>query len=297
VQYLQHLLAVAGPINAGFQYAWRFERQRDTLDQSGARRLRRRSPTPLDTARKNHDLGDIAEFEYLDIAQHEGLFSRAEDVWSIIGWAFVCSVVHKERWERWKIFLELLLDALEKDWTLRCSDRNDDAEFIDLEGSLANSIGFIPELTGSAGYKRVIRAVFANGSDKSVREWQPIFQYEIAKKPKKEKVEMDYDLDSQGSSHNSLYGKIGKDIKQGGNYDKILNQVNHDMEGDSDSDHEVKPRNEAKDEDEDEEEDDDDVKSIVPEEVPEEIRIDPSEQWGGMEAIVLRQRLVNMVSL
>ena len=128
----------------------------------------------------------------LYIANEENLFNACEDVWALIGWAMTCSVLHRKRWAVYKPFLELLIDTVEDDYTNRANASEDPVE-VDLHGSLAVAMGFVPDMTGSAGYKRIVRAIFANGTEKSSKEWKPMFQFEISKKPRGEQGVGDYE--------------------------------------------------------------------------------------------------------
>lgn len=43
----------------------------------------------------------------------------ATDFWHIVGWVFNCSVVHRKRWKYWKVWLDYMLDVLDADWNER----------------------------------------------------------------------------------------------------------------------------------------------------------------------------------
>ena len=48
-------------------------------------------------------------------ANKESLFRNADDFWAMFGWAMNCSVAHKPRWYRWNLWLDFVLDVLERD--------------------------------------------------------------------------------------------------------------------------------------------------------------------------------------
>ncbi|KAI1822683.1 hypothetical protein F4861DRAFT_377211 [Xylaria intraflava] len=99
--YLQDLLAVFGPINAGFKEAVLFgsghnspQAANDDFyvdeDQRGLVRLAPRYGT-------------------------DSIWHRSQDFFRVVGWAFNCSVLSAERWQWWRRWLEFMLDLLEKD--------------------------------------------------------------------------------------------------------------------------------------------------------------------------------------
>ena len=53
------------------------------------------------------------------ISDADSVWQRAEDFWHVVGWAFRCSVLHPERWERWQIWLQFMCNVLEDDWKER----------------------------------------------------------------------------------------------------------------------------------------------------------------------------------
>ena len=62
------------------------------------------------------------------LGNEESLWSRADDFWHAVGWAFNCSVRYPGRWERWRIWLELMCDVLQDDWNEReriCQEKKD----------------------------------------------------------------------------------------------------------------------------------------------------------------------------
>ncbi|KAJ5777888.1 hypothetical protein N7520_001134 [Penicillium odoratum] len=55
----------------------------------------------------------------LEMGQGDSLWARAEDFWHAVGWAFNCSVLHPERWERWQVWLHYMCEIMEDDWEQR----------------------------------------------------------------------------------------------------------------------------------------------------------------------------------
>lgn len=121
-----------------------------------------------------------AENVNTDLANVESVWARAEDFWHVVGWAFNCSVVHKRRWERWRAWLEYMVQVLEDDWNLRRNmpdtDKVDGEEHPG-EGSLIiNYLGADGSRTGKE--RRVVRAIFADGSPRALSEFKEIWRHE-----------------------------------------------------------------------------------------------------------------------
>jgi len=115
----------------------------------------------------------------------------------------------------------------------------------------------LPETKGSAGYRRVMRAVFANGTGKA-HEFKQIWPDELlTRRPKmKGKRAMD-----------SLFGEHGSDEDE---KEPSKQTIDNPDEVAPDEDVEMKDASHAN-------------QSTV-------------DEWGGVEAIGLRQRLLNIVS-
>lgn len=122
----------------------------------------------------------------LDLAKSKSLWSRAEDFWHVVGWAFVCSVLHPRRWERWQIWLEYMCLAMETDWTQRekVAAGTDKPEKI-LKDSLIWK--FIDtDATGYGRERRILRAIFADGSAAALTEFREVFKNELKEQQKGE---------------------------------------------------------------------------------------------------------------
>jgi hypothetical protein len=122
-----------------------------------------------------------------------GLFTRAEDFWTIVGWAFNCACLpdmHAARWAYYEPFLSLMLDILDADFYHRAKEDT-------LDDSLLWS--YIELASGSHGRsRRIIRAIFADGTTKCLNEFREIFSKELDP-PKKaeEKPDTKFDLDAE----------------------------------------------------------------------------------------------------
>ncbi|RMD41585.1 hypothetical protein DV735_g3517, partial [Chaetothyriales sp. CBS 134920] len=91
------------------------------------------------------------------------LWTRAEDFWQVVGWALNCSCLagrYRERWKWWLPWLEFVLDALEADWDIIW-------QYVELaKGGYARS-------------RRMMRAIFADGSQKALNEFGEVFRNEL----------------------------------------------------------------------------------------------------------------------
>ncbi len=191
LRLLRLVSQVLGPANADFGNAFKFSRFKfgSTRGSSGtALRNSDRRGTP----ENGRHLDDIKiDSKY---AQVESLYSRAEDFWHIVGWAFNCSKLYPKRWERWALWLEWMTNALRNDWR----DRQE-------EGNVSTSLiwSYIVRSSGGGGRnRRILRSIFANGGTKALNEFREIFKNEL-KEPKKEdretikKREVDVDVEAE----------------------------------------------------------------------------------------------------
>ncbi|KAH0147503.1 hypothetical protein KCU67_g11839, partial [Aureobasidium melanogenum] len=170
-----------GAANANFISAFKF------LDKFDSRDRRRRT-------------GDLAvgtEDEHkfsINMANRGALWNLAEDFWAVVGWAFNCSCQYPKRWERWRSWLEFMLDVLEDDLRERISAAGplqDDGKEAAANTLLSESLIAQYCLTagdGRAGKRRVMRAILAIGCKKDLDEFREIWQNET-RPPKEKKVE------------------------------------------------------------------------------------------------------------
>ncbi|KAL8928566.1 MAG: hypothetical protein Q9208_001800 [Pyrenodesmia sp. 3 TL-2023] len=174
LQYLRQVLSLVGPINGGLQDAFAFS----TPETSSRRGARRRAAgddvaTPIDSL-------DSVD---LELANAGSVWAKAQDFWRVVGWAFNCSVLHQRRWERWHLWLRYMIDVLEKDWVMRSHmhSQDEDTEEDPREGSM-----IVRYLSGNDTTarqdRRIIRAIFADGSPKSAAEFPEIWRNETKEK-------------------------------------------------------------------------------------------------------------------
>ncbi|ETN37049.1 uncharacterized protein HMPREF1541_08039 [Cyphellophora europaea CBS 101466] len=126
------------------------------------------------------------------------LFNRANDFWAVVGWAFNCAClteVYASRWAFYEPFLNLMLDILESDFQHRAQEDT-------LDDSLLWS--YIELGSGGSGRsRRIIRAIFADGTTRYLNEFASIFNKELrppakTKEERPVKREADFDNDEFG---------------------------------------------------------------------------------------------------
>ena len=143
-----------------------------TTSRRGGSSRRRTADSPPE----NEDLDEIDS----DLANVTSLWARADDFWHIVGWAFNCSVVHKKRWQRWQFWLQHMIGVLEDDWQARPDSQREESLIIKYLN---------PEDRVTVGEKRTARAIFADGTSRSMAEFQEIWKNET----KERKVNDDAD--------------------------------------------------------------------------------------------------------
>lgn len=200
LQLLRLTLQLAGPISAKFNIAFTFTH----FDSSRHGRQWRGEETT--TSATGYDNDDNTPLN-LDLAKSKSIWSRAEDFWHVVGWTFNCSVLYPQRWERWLVWLEFMCWAMEVDWKRR--EVISSASDMDVpEGVMKDSLIWKFIAPDSAVYgrdRRILRAIFADGSPASLTEFREIFKNEL-KEPqqenetpnKKKRAEVNIDADEYG---------------------------------------------------------------------------------------------------
>jgi hypothetical protein len=164
LRFLRHVLQTLGPVNANFAEAFAFHGSRS---RGRVSRLRGEQ----NPSEKEDEAGTV----YSIFANDNSLFSQAQGLWHIVGWAFNCSVLFRNRWVKWKLFLEFFLDVLE--------------QYLKIEPfQPLSEHGFGPLFKLNGAQKRTaLRAIFASGNDKSLNEFGEVFKDETkARKTKPE---------------------------------------------------------------------------------------------------------------
>ncbi|KAJ5168115.1 uncharacterized protein N7482_003709 [Penicillium canariense] len=215
--------AQVNPMEAKLNLAFSFTQSK--LSRSGRRCHEEHDPT----SELRHDETRLLN---LELGKGDSLWSRAEDFWHAVGWAFNCSVLHPERWDRWQIWLHFMCDILIDDWTQReqtyeatQAQKKDNPQDGIPEGNgkrrgrgrqpLEDDLGvfreslifqYISAGVGHRNTRRIVRAIFADGSTASVNEFREVFDKELASlsahkhgaKAKKREREVNIDKEEYG---------------------------------------------------------------------------------------------------
>ncbi|EPS33365.1 hypothetical protein PDE_08327 [Penicillium oxalicum 114-2] len=168
----------------------------------------------------------------LPLGTTEAVWSRAEDFWHVVGWAFNCSVLHPERWESWQIWMRYMCEVIEDDWCQREKAYEEsqnqperEVETSGLDEAVRRSgrgapqkpdgldifrqsliFQYISVGTRNGRARRIMRAIFADGSTASINEFRQVFSKELVSarlqddtgKSNKREREVDIDQDLYG---------------------------------------------------------------------------------------------------
>ncbi|KAF8453487.1 hypothetical protein BGX38DRAFT_1259056 [Terfezia claveryi] len=284
---LLRLLSLAGPNSMGLHTAW--DRWDGTPSGSNGLWATQRGGTTLaDDAFEDNSLD-------LRLAGKESLFERAEDFWAVVGWGFSCACAEigygvdaekaralRRRWGAWRRVLRVMVEGLERDWEER--DRGEDGE--EKRERLRSSlvVRWLPSKRGGAGYKRVVRAVMANGKGSLGMEWQEIWRDEGVslkrirerkeKRDVKKLVPLTKEEQKEARKREILEGgstedEEGDEDEEDGNWAGDSKRV-----VDPDGDHTMAEAS--------------DLDISKPDSA--------TSAWGGIEAVLLRQRLLILLS-
>ena len=140
-----------------------------------------------------------------DLAQTGAVWAQAEDFWQVIGWAFNCSVLHQKRWARWCLWIEYMLDVFEEDWKAReLQDMVTDDEEADEQREKSMIVRSLSAEGITTGRERkIVRAIFADGSSRSAAEFPEIWKNETKDRrkeveTKKMPTKIDIEADNYG---------------------------------------------------------------------------------------------------
>lgn len=216
----------------------------------------------------------------LEVAHAGSLFARAEDFWDVLGWAMNCAARYHARWARWGLWVRVMLDVLEGDWAerVRVSEGGKVEEGSVLEEGLIVQYLGTSGLAGRSGWRRVMRAVFANGDAKACREFGEIWKNET----KERKVEAEHGRGVKRKKLDIDEGDFGDYARDEDDEDEVV--VKDEYHGLRVSTRSSRQRSPVPAE---AEEEDVDVAGVNMKEG----------NYGGWEAINIRRRLLVLVSL
>ncbi|KAL5343787.1 hypothetical protein BJX70DRAFT_122577 [Aspergillus crustosus] len=223
LRLLRLVNSLVGPAGAQFNTAFLFTHF-ETSRHGGRRHLDDGRPSSTnrltaDGQRKPLNLDRDID---IDLAHSASLWSRAEDFWHAVGWAFNCAVLHPARWECWRSWLEFMCEVLEEDWQERWTkDHSPDSP------ALRNSLIFHYITKSSHGFgrnRRILRAIFADGGTTAANEFREVFHRELKLSRKKAAEEKD-------SKKREAAAAVDIDAEEYGDF--YLTTDNEDGEGSS----------------------------------------------------------------
>jgi hypothetical protein len=172
LRYLRHLNALAASDTSGLTKALQFRE----ANSSRSKRARTRHSGDISSDDEHEDPGRIRS----NYANKDSLFENAEDFWAVVGWAFNCSVAHRNRWDRWRLWLEFVLDILEDDLDARHRESKEapqDRDEILSKSLLAHYLApFVDQ--GRNPKRRIMRAILADGTQPSTNQFPSVFTNE-----------------------------------------------------------------------------------------------------------------------
>lgn len=250
-----------------------------TIDDPASATIRKAFAFPVERNRRRtlatrSARGSLSPGQRGDIEQIAGkaanelsLWYCADDFWHIVGWAFNCSVRHKKRWGRWKLWLKIMIDFLEADWEV-CVKQSKSSD--DQVATLCNSLLW-RYIVGDADTtsttrvlrRRIVKATLATATPESFKDYPEVWQCETSKPKRKRKRDLP------------------------------LNVVNFETGelGDYDSDKDMQDATDESDGLDDQQEPPNDLKDRRIRNVH-----DAAECFGGQDALELRQRFIALVS-
>ena len=153
---LNLVLTTVGPVESKFIHAFKFKKYEHRSSWT------------------HHPDQDDSNALNIRFAETDSVWSRAEDFWQTIGWAFNCaclSGMHSNRWMHWQLWLEFMISVLEQDWELHFAANSTEESLIWTYIELASG--------GYARHRRIMRSIFADGSTRSLNEFREVFHNEI----------------------------------------------------------------------------------------------------------------------
>jgi hypothetical protein len=197
LRYLRDTIAVVGPVTANLATAFQFRsgrasrRKRKFDDYAGAAagKIGSRSCT------EDSDSDDDDEQLRTPFAGEKSVFRQRDGFWQVVGWAFNCSVNCKKRWERWRVWLEVMVEVLEEDYGARALAVRDEVAS-GVEASLAIDkvarealvMQYLEGAGGRGGRRRVVSAILADGGEKAMREFGECWRNETKERKVKEQA-------------------------------------------------------------------------------------------------------------
>ncbi len=187
LRYLRHVNSLLGAQESGLDKAFQFSSASSPSRGKG----RRNRISDIAGDEDDDQQGRLS----LSYAGKESLWNTAEDFWSVVGWAFNCSVPHRPRWERWKLWLGLMLDVIQDDFENRLPEAEKTYAVTQSTGAAQSVLKdsmiaqyLLPIGESRSNKRRLMRAVLADGTQKSLAEFGEVWKHET-KAPKQKQAE------------------------------------------------------------------------------------------------------------
>lgn len=181
LDYLRSLLTSVGPLNAGLSRAFRFAHA-DTAPRRGSKAVGKRKGrhTPeVETGEASED--EDSEISH-PLAREGSVWVAARDFWHVVGWALNCSVRHRGRWEFWEVWMDYVATAMEAELKDRVSLGAECEKNRPLHASMLGR--FLLEPGGAQGWKRAVAAIFADGTEGSMKQFPEVWKDEARERKK-----------------------------------------------------------------------------------------------------------------
>ena len=281
--YLRYVNSLLRPKQSGLDKAFQFN---DGVASARGKRARTRV-SDMTSDDEDDKPGNIRS----PYTGKESLWTNADDLWSVVGWAFNCSVAHRHRWERWKLWLDLMIETLQDDLENRLPEAE---KMYQATGSttvveeLLKDSMLAQNLSRIGGTRhdkrRLMRAILANGRSTSLSEFGEVWRNET-KAPKQK----DVDRSSERRKLDLENGEFG-DYFDDSDEESLASSVRRSRSGTA-----MPSAQQSRAASDGEDVNGDGMNgSRTPNGTLQSVCID---SFGGMESIFLRQRLLGLLTL
>jgi hypothetical protein len=232
--YLRHVQKHTTVLTAGLARAFVFGGSANSGRDQRAK-LRRSAARHSEDTNEGQDQSQDNRQIHNPYAQEKSLFRNADDFWSVVGWSLNCSTKHPHRWSVWKAWLEVMLSILEDDMS-RCKAT------VEGEAGFQDAL-ILQYITGAGGrsinLRRIMRAIFADGSTQSLAEFPEIWRNEtrLPKQDSNERSQKRKQLDIENDEF-ADYFDAGSDADSTGDPDSsntLSNSLAEDLQGDQEA--------------------------------------------------------------
>ena len=184
LRYLWATAKLLGSAKLPLIEAFHFRDGRSSTLRGGRRRANDKDFTSPTSIAGPHSLNSV-------FAITEALWEQVGDFWQVVGWAFNCSILHKHRWERWSLWLDLMISWFEDDLkhrgnTYRGAHHGAEVSRPPIDSLLLYYLS--RDTFHGRRQRRIISSIFADGT-KSVSAFPEVWKHETRLRKKKEAME------------------------------------------------------------------------------------------------------------